>query len=138
MSAVDFAALILRIALAAVFIVQGYRKLLAAPGAKGSGAALEALIAAVRLPVPHALAVAVAMAELGGGALILVGLLTRLATLPLAVTMIVAIVVFKWREGFQGGWDWPFTVLAACVALALLGPGHMSLDSLLPPSPLTR
>ncbi|HKC17991.1 MAG TPA: DoxX family protein [Candidatus Dormibacteraeota bacterium] len=122
------AGLILRLVAAAIFIVQGYRKTFAPADAKGSGAALEKLIASGGLPRAHLLARAVALTELVGGVLLLLGLFARVAALALALTMVVAIVRFKWREGFVGGWDWPFSVLGITLAIAIIGTGALGLD----------
>ena len=73
-------------------------------------------------------------AELVCGALILVGLFSRLAAIPLIVTMVVAIATAKIGDlhgvsdllGFE---EWTYIVLAAWIALA--GPGPLSLDRLL-------
>jgi putative oxidoreductase len=131
MSSADLAALALRLAVGAIFIVQGYRKTFAPAGAKGSGAALREMIAAGGLPAPALLASTVALVELVGGGLLVVGLATRITAVPLGLTLVVAIVRFKWKDGFQGGWDWPLSVLASTVALFLMGAGAWSVDRLL-------
>lgn len=131
MAPTDLAVLVLRLAVGAIFVVQGYRKTFAQAGAKGSGAALRDVIAAEGLPAPALLARVVALVELVGGVLILLGLATRITAVPLAVTLAVAIARFKWKDGFQGGWDWPLSVLAATLALFLLGAGTVSADHLL-------
>lgn len=125
---VDFAALILRLVAAAIFIVQGYRKSFAPPQARGSGDKLESLIAAGGLPQARLLARIVALTELVGGVLLLVGLFARVAALALAFTMAVAIVRFKWKDGFLGGWDWPFSVLGLTAAIVITGAGSFGLD----------
>lgn len=125
---VDFAALVLRLVAAAIFIVQGYRKSFALPEEKGSGAALERLIASGGLPQAHLLARTVALTELVGGMLLLLGLFARLAALALALTMVVAIFRFKWKDGFLGGWDWPFSVLGVTAAIVITGAGSFGLD----------
>ncbi len=127
----DAAALILRLVVGSIFVVQGYRKLFAPPGSKGSGAALRQMIEAAGFPLPALTARVVAAVELVGGLLLIVGLATRWASIPLALTLVVAIVRFKWKDGFQGGWDWPLSVLGGSLALVLLGAGSFSLDHLL-------
>ena len=85
------------------------------------------------IPAPGFNALLAASAELVCGALLLAGLLSRLAALPLIVTMIVAILTAKRADlhglsdlaGFE---EWTYIVLAAWVALA--GPGPLSLDHL--------
>ena len=125
------AALALRIAGALIFVAQGRRKLLGPPTAPHGLANLEGMIRARGLPRSWRLARLVALTELVGGIALLVGLGTRVATAALGVVLVVAIVGFKRQAGFLGGWDWPFSVLAILVALALLGAGPWSVDSLL-------
>jgi putative oxidoreductase len=86
------------------------------------------------IPAPGFHAVLVSYSELICGSLIVVGLLTRLATIPLIVSMIVAILTAK-RADLHGifdlvGFD-EFTYLCVLVILALIGPGAVSLDRLL-------
>ena len=86
------------------------------------------------IPAPGFNALLASSAEFICGALLLVGLLTRLASIPLIVTMIVAILTAKHPDlhglgtllGFE---EWTYIVLAAWIALA--GPGPFSLDHLL-------
>lgn len=130
-SAADAAELILRVVVGSIFVVQGYRKLFAPPNVKGSGTGLQEMIRAAGFPYPGVLATVVSVTELAGGILLLVGLGTQVVAVPLAGTLVVAIVRFKWKEGFQFGWDWPFSVLGGTLALLLLGAGRISLDRLL-------
>jgi putative oxidoreductase len=127
----DGAALVLRVVVGSIFVVQGYGKLFAPASAKGSGSGLREMIRAAGFPYPGLLAKVVSAIEFAGGILLLVGLGTRLVTIPLAATLVVAIVRFKWKDGFQFGWDWPFSVLGGTVALFFLGAGVVSLDHLL-------
>ena len=52
------------------------------------------------LPLPEVMAALAMSAELFGGALLLVGLATRLVAVPLMVTMIVAAVSVHWQNGW--------------------------------------
>jgi len=84
------------------------------------------------IPAPHFQATLVGATELVGGALILVGLLTRLAALPLIVTMVVAIVTAKQADisgvaDLLGTTEWVYLVMFAWLALA--GAGRFSLDA---------
>jgi putative oxidoreductase len=86
------------------------------------------------IPAPGFNAVLVGYSELICGTLLVVGLLTRLATIPLVVSMIVAIATAK-RSELHGlfdlvGFD-EFTYLVVLVMLAIIGPGATSLDHLL-------
>ncbi len=52
------------------------------------------------LPMPEVMAALAIGAELGGGVLLIVGWLTRLVSLPLMVTMLVAAVTVHWQYGW--------------------------------------
>jgi putative oxidoreductase len=85
------------------------------------------------IPAPGFNAVLVGYSELICGSLLVVGFMTRLATIPLAVSMVVAILTAKWSE-LHGlfdlvGFD-EFTYLCMLVVIAVLGPGRASLDTL--------
>jgi putative oxidoreductase len=76
----------------------------------------------------------VAGIELVGGLLLLAGLLTRVAALPLAGTMVVAILTAQ-RDQIHGLSDLTglteFTYIVLLVWLAVAGAGSLSLDALL-------
>lgn len=129
MSADEAAATILRFAAAAIFLGQAHRKLLAAGDAVHGRDGLAAMIDRAGMPQPRRLALVVSVTEAVGGVALFVGFLTQPAAVVLAGVMVVAIVGFKRVQGFVGGWDWPFAVLAILLAVALLGAGPWSLDS---------
>ncbi len=83
------------------------------------------------IPAPGLNAVVVGYSELVCGALLIVGLLTRLATIPLIVSMIVAILTAKLKD-IHGLFDLigtdEFTYLCVLVMVAVIGPGLVSLD----------
>ena len=85
------------------------------------------------IPFPQLQAPFVASTELVCGALLLVGLLTRAAAVPLIATMIVAIATAQWPQvetlsGLLGLVETLYIVLF--VWLAIAGPGLLSLDAL--------
>jgi putative oxidoreductase len=85
------------------------------------------------IPAPGFNAILASTAELVCGTLLLVGLLSRLASLPLIVVMTVAILTAK-SDALHGIADllgfeeWTYIVLAVWIAVA--GPGPLSLDRL--------
>ena len=123
------APLALRLGLGIVFVVHGYSKLTNGP-AEGFGGMLTGLGVAA----PELTAWLVTIAELVGGILLLGGLLTRLATLPLIATMVGAIILVKADVGIiapagsGAGAELDIALLAGLVALLFMGPGRFSLD----------
>jgi putative oxidoreductase len=88
----------------------------------------------LHIPAPGLNAVVVAYSELICGTLLVLGLFTRLATVPLIVSMVVAILTAK-LDDLHGlfdlvGFD-EFTYLVVLVMIAVIGPGMISLDHLL-------
>lgn len=88
----------------------------------------------LHIPMPALNAVVVAYSELICGGLLVLGLCTRLATIPLIVSMIVAILTAKLADIHSVfdlvGAD-EFTYLCVLIMLALIGPGKLSLDRVL-------
>src|SRR3954462_7787610 len=89
--------------------------------------------ASLHIPAPGFNATLAASTEFFGGILVLVGLGTRLASLPLAFTMVVAILTAKRADitgvtalvGFE---EWSYLVFFLWLAVA--GAGPLSLDNL--------
>lgn len=83
------------------------------------------------IPAPGFHAVLVGWSELLCGGALVLGLLTRLATIPLIVSMIVAILTAK-RADIHGFFDLvafeEFTYLVLLVMIAILGPGNWAVD----------
>ncbi|MGH7337944.1 MAG: DoxX family protein, partial [Myxococcota bacterium] len=85
------------------------------------------------IPVPELQAPFVAAVELSCGTLLIVGLATRFAAVPLVITMMVAIRTALWEElegtiDLFGREEYLFIVLLAWLAIA--GAGAISLDAL--------
>ncbi len=118
--------LLVRLTLGVVFIGTGWGKLQSLPD-------VTAFFAGLHIPAPGFHARLVAIIELVGGILILVGLGTRLVSLPLVFTMLVAIVTAKRNQvegissllGFE---EWSYLVMFLWLAVA--GAGAVSLDAL--------
>jgi putative oxidoreductase len=70
--------------------------------------------------------------EVGAGALLVLGLLTPLAGAAVMSVMLVAGLLAHRRNGFfvfKDGYEYVLVLAVACVALAMLGPGDVSLDA---------
>src|SRR5579875_194750 len=89
--------------------------------------------------VPPALQAAAAIAEFGGGAALILGLLTLLAALGIACTMATALGMVHLRMGHafvatapgQPSYELAAVYLAAAILFVLQGPGKLSLDAFL-------
>src|SRR5262249_15769442 len=72
------------------------------------------------------------LSEFIGGALVMIGLYTRVGAFFIACVMIVAIFGVHWRYGFfieAGGFEFPFALLGMAIALMIHGGGAASIDS---------
>src|SRR5918997_4816318 len=111
---------ILRVLTGYLFLAAGVHKLFyAALGSLGSS-----------LYVP--IVVASSLGELVFGAALIVGLLTRWVSIPLAILMLADIaVVHPPNELFEQSYAYEYALLrlAACIALALTGSGKVALDN---------
>jgi putative oxidoreductase len=118
------ALLLLRAALGIIFITHGYPKLV-------HGAGMQSFFIEHGLP-GYFLHIA-GVLELFGGGLLLLGLFTRGAALLLAVEMFVAIWKVHSSRGLLGvhEYEFPLTLAMACLALATVGAGLISIDHLL-------
>jgi putative oxidoreductase len=85
------------------------------------------------IPAPEILTPFVSGVEFVGGLMLLLGFMTRFASVPLMVVMVVAIVTAKWSdvdslETFLGFEEVSYFVLFAWLGIA--GPGPISIDHL--------
>ncbi len=119
---------ILRVVVGIVFLAHGGQKLFV-----WGFAGVAAFMAKVGIPAPMLAAVVVTLVEFLGGLALLLGLFTRWAAIPLAINMAVAILTVHLPAGFflPNGYEFALTLLAANVALAFLGSGEASADTLL-------
>ena len=124
----------LRLCVGAVFVAHGAQKLLGLWGGPGLDGT-SAMLAGLGLPSPYPLALLLAIVEFGGGVLLVLGGLTRLASLALAIDMVIAIWKVHYANGFflagpgrGDGVEYTLVLLGALVCLMLTGPGALSLE----------
>ena len=139
------AVILIRLIVGPIFLSEGIQKFLY-PDENGIGR-----FAKIGIPSPEATAPFVGVVEIVCGTLIIVGLFTRLASFPLIINMIVAIVSTKlpillgtgfWgfslrNVSYYGFWgmahemrtDW--SMLLGAIFLLIVGAGSISLDSLI-------
>ena len=128
-----------RLALGIIFIGHGAQKVFGAWGGPGWAkfTAADAPFAFMR-PAWLWLAMA-AVAELVGGLLVLLGLLTRVGAFFLAVTMTVAMVGVHWGAFFMPrGIEYTVALLGMSLALLIAGGGRFSVDERLQAPPRRR
>lgn len=116
-----------RLVVGVVLVAHGLQKL--AQGAPGTAEGF----AQMGVPQPEIAAIIAMVAELGGGVLLILGLMTPLAALLPAVVLVGAVVVHAGNGLFvtEGGWELAATLGAACLVLGAIGPGRLSVDALL-------
>lgn len=119
----------LRIIVGGMMFFHGLDKLTAGP--TGFGQFLQSL----GLPAGVALGWAVTMLELVGGALLVVGLYSRVVSVLLIVNLIGAIIYVSGEAGLIAvdgvGYERDLAYIAGFIGVVLLGPGRPSLDHLL-------
>ena len=117
---------IVRVMLGIVFVAHGAQKLFVFGLAGVSGG-----FAQMGVPLPGVTGPLVALVEFFGGIALIIGLLTRLAAFGLAIDMLGAIVLVHLKGGFfmPTGFEFALTLMAACAAVAIAGPGAFAVDN---------
>jgi putative oxidoreductase len=125
--------LLIRLVIGVLFIGHGAQKLFGwfgGYGLKGTGNWMDSL----GLKPGMTMALLAGLTELIGGILFTLGLLTPLAGLMIAATMVIAIVKVHGPNGLwstQNGYEYNLTLLAVAIGIALIGPGEYALDAFL-------
>ncbi len=119
---------ILRLAVGVIFVAHGGQKIFVF-GFDGLGAAFGQM----GIPMAGIVGPFVGLVELLGGLALITGLLTRLASLGLASTMVVAIFLVHLKSGFfnPAGIEFPLSLLGSTALLAITGSGAWSIDALI-------
>lgn len=122
----DIGMAIVRIATGIIFTAHGAQKMFMF-GIGGT----TAFFTQVGAPLPGVTAPIVAVLELAGGIALIIGLLTRLVAVGLALDMLGAILLVHMKGGFfvgDNGVEFVLLLMLNCLALAVAGPGRWSLD----------
>lgn len=124
----DIGLIILRLILGVVFTAHGAQKLFVF-GLDGITEAFGGL----GIPLAGILAPAVALAEFFGGIALVIGLFTRVSAAVLAATMLGALTIVHLPAGFflPNGIEFVLSLLGGVVAIALIGGGSYSADTVL-------
>jgi len=124
------ATILIRLAVGCVFLSEGIQKFLF-PAELGVGRFVK-----IGLPYPHLLAPFTGTFEVVCGALIILGLLTRFAAIPLIIVISTAIVTTKfpmlaangfWSMAHESRVD--FAMLLGDLFLLIVGAGRLSVDA---------
>jgi putative oxidoreductase len=134
----DWVITIVRVVLGVVFFAHGAQMALGWFGGAGLHSTVRVFREQLRIPAP--LAVLAVAAEFLGGLGLIVGLLSRIAALGIAVVMIVALVAVHRKFGFFMNWygekqghgiEYHILVLALALAVIIKGAGAFSMDQVL-------
>lgn len=120
---------VLRAVLGLTFLLHGWQKV-----SEWTLAGTQASFAQMGVPLAEVAAPAVAVLELAGGALLVLGLGTRVVAALLALTMLGALVLVHLPAGFfaaDGGFELVLLLAAGTLLLALTGAGRWSVDHVL-------
>lgn len=124
------ATILVRLIVGAVFLSEGLQKFIY-PEALGVGRFVK-----IGIPAPEVMAPFVGIVEITCGTLVLAGAATRVATVPLIINMIVAMLTTKvpilraegfWAAAHESRTDW--SMLLGSLFLLLVGAGPWSLDA---------
>ena len=129
------ATILIRLLVGAVFLSEGIQKFLF-PATLGVGRFIK-----IGIPAPQFFAPFVGVVEIVCGTLLIIGLVTRLATIPLIIDISVAIITTKipmlskagfWSTAHEARTD--YCMLLGLVFLLLVGCGPFSIDRRIKPS----
>ena len=128
MEDIDWALLLLRVVVGLTLAAHGYNKFFG--GGRIAGTARWFQSIGMRPGRRHA--VLAALSEIGAGLALAAGLLTSLAAAGFVGLMAVALWVAHRGKGFfvmSDGWEYTAVLATVAVAVAMVGPGELSLDS---------
>ncbi|MCL1630800.1 DoxX family protein [Sporolactobacillus sp. CPB3-1] len=129
----DLGILIIRLVLGLSFVGHGAQKLFGwfgGPGLKNTAGFFES----TGIKPGFLMAVLAGLSELLGGLLFAAGLLTPLAGLIIAGTMVIAIATVHGKNGYwatQNGYEYNLLIMAVSIGTVLIGSGAYGLDALI-------
>ena len=128
----------MRFCFGAFFIPHGWVKIIGGTVAKYNEAGAlvggtAGFMAKMNFPAPEALAWYIGILELVGGAMLAIGLLTRLMAIQFVGFMLVAATVVNTASWWwtKGGREMPLILLVIAIAIFIRGGGRLSVDKTL-------
>jgi putative oxidoreductase len=124
---------LIRLVIGVSFIGHGTQKLFGwfgGYGLEGTGGFFDS----IGLKPGKTMALMAGTAQLVGGILFVLGLLTPIAAILIAFTMFIAIVKVHFANGYwatANGYEYNLLILITAIAVALTGPGKYALDTFL-------
>jgi putative oxidoreductase len=129
----DLGLLLIRLILGAVFMFHGSQKLFGSFGGHGIDGFAAFLEHQLQVPLPQLSAWLAACAEFFGGLALVLGFFVRIATIPMIVTMLVAVLRVH-RNAFSlehGGMEYALTLAVVLTGLLLIGGGRITVINLI-------
>ena len=114
-----FGPLPIRILAGAAFIAHGLPKFANPAGTAGFFSSVG---------IPGELAIPIGILEVVGGAFLLAGFMTRIASILFAIEMVFAAAIVKAPRGFVGGYELELLLMSIAISLVLTGPGRVSIE----------
>jgi putative oxidoreductase len=127
--------LFLRVALGVVMFPHGAQKVFGWWGGNGFSATMDHFTQG--MGIPWILALLVVLAEFLGSIGLVVGFLTRVAAFGIGATMVGAVSMVHWKNGFFMDWantprgegyEYHLLAIGMCLALVASGAGRLSVD----------
>lgn len=119
---------VLRVVTGLVFAMHGYQKL------SGGLDGVTGFLTSLGFPMASVFAVILIAVELLGGIALMLGFMTRIAAKLTAIDALVALFTVHISKGFfisTGGYEFIIVLLAASLALMLMGSGKWALDDMM-------
>jgi putative oxidoreductase len=124
--------LLIRIALGTIMFAHGAQKVFGWWGGPGLNQWIAQNAPFPDMRPPWLWLGAAALSELIGGAMVIIGLYTRIGAFFISCVMLTAILGVHWKSGFfikDGGFEYPLALIGMAAALLVHGGGSASIDS---------
>ncbi|TVY11369.1 DoxX family protein [Paenibacillus cremeus] len=108
---VDLSTFLIRIVLGVIFLAHGLKKV------KGMDATVHHF--QIDFGLQGYIAYLVTFIEVVGGALLILGIFTRVASTGISIVMIGAIYTVTWNKGFINGYEFDLALLAMAISLII-------------------